>query len=409
MNEATPSHDNSSEITHLVKLVTQRAPLDAVSTLSCETAETVSAVLRQLKPALAIKLLHHLPDELTDLISIDTSDSVGAQWALNRDYPEDQLGRFMEHPLAVFKAETTACDAIDAIREITKEALITYAYVTDSQQQLIGLVVMRDLMLAEPQATLGSIMINNPFHLTTTTSIGDAMAATVQRHYPVYPVCDEAGQLLGEMQGYVLFEEHTFELTAQSGRMVGVEKEEHLHTHWLTSLKYRHPWLQFNLLTAFLAAFVVGYFEETISQIVMLAVFLPVLAGQAGNTGSQSLAITLRGLTLGEFKDHAARHALIKEGLLGLSNGILVGLTAGAAMFAYAMISGSNDGLMLALVVFMAMVGSCVISGITGVLVPLGLEKAGADPSSASAIFLTSITDVVSLGLFLGFATVIIL
>lgn len=409
MNEERAKHLDKTVINDLVKLATQRAPLDAVSTLSGETAETVTEVLQRLKPSLAIKLLHHLPSELTDAITIDRSDSIGAQWELNRDYPEDQIGRFMEQSLAVYTAETTASEAIENIRHITQESLITYAYVVDSKQKLIGLVVMRDLMLAETDAPLGTIMIDQPFYLTTDTSISDAMAATVQRHYPVYPVCNELGVLQGELQGYVLFEEHTFELTAQSGRMVGIEKEEHLHTPWRSSLKSRHPWLQFNLLTAFLAAFVVGFFEETISQIVMLAVFLPVLAGQAGNTGSQSLAITLRGLTLGEFKENATRDALFKEGLLGLSNGILVGVTAGAAMFAYAMISGSNDGLLLALVVFMAMVGSCVISGITGVLVPLGLEKIGADPSTASAIFLTSITDVVSLGLFLGFATLIVL
>jgi magnesium transporter len=191
--------------------------------------------------------------------------------------------------------------------------------------------------------------------------------------------------------------------------MVGIDKEEHLHTHFLTSLKYRHPWLQLNLMTAFLAAFVVGMFEDTISRIVMLAVFLPVLAGQSGNTGSQSLAITLRGITLGEMTEGMFRKVAMKEIYLGLANGFLVGITASIAMYVYATWSHSPVASSLALIVLLAMVGSCVISGLTGVLVPLGLKKLGADPTTASAIFLTTATDVVSMGMFLGFATVMVL
>ena len=214
--------------------------------------------------------------------------------------------------------------------------------------------------------------------------------------------------MLGILQGFVLFEEHAFDLSAQSGRMVGVEKEEHLHTPWLTSFKYRHPWLQLNLLTAFLAAFVVGSFEDTISKVVLLAVFLPVLAGQSGNTGGQSLAITLRAMTLNEFKNHSYRHALIKEGLLGLANGTFVGLTAAAAMFAYATYSGNAQAFTLAFVVLVAMVGSCLVSGISGVLIPITLKKFGTDPATASTIFLTTATDVVSMGMFLGVAALML-
>ena len=111
--------------------------------------------------------------------------------------------------------------------------------------------------------------------------------------------------------------------------MVGVEKEERLSTPWPRSLRFRHPWLQLNLLTAFLAAAVVGAFQGTIDRLVVLAVFLPVLAGQSGNTGCQALAVTLRGLTLGELRHGGGRRLVLKEALLGLLNGALVGLTAG--------------------------------------------------------------------------------
>lgn len=406
----TENHAESIAAPHaaMLALVKQRAPLDAASMLADEPIETIQAVLAHLRPALAIRLLRHLPEALALQIHIDADSALNSQWQLNRDYAEGVLGRYMEPPHAVYPPDMAVGDAIEDIRKISQDALITYAFVTDDAGKLLGLVVMRDLMLAARDAHLSSIMLKNPFFLSPDASISDAMQASVRRHYPVYPVCDAQKRLLGILQGFVLFEEHAFDLSAQSGRMVGVEKEEHLHTPWLTSFKYRHPWLQLNLLTAFLAAFVVGSFEETISKVVLLAVFLPVLAGQSGNTGGQSLAITLRAMTLNEFKHHTYRYALIKEGLLGLANGVLVGLTAATAMFAYATYSGNAEAFTLAFVVLVAMLGSCFISGVSGVLIPISLKKFGTDPATASTIFLTTATDVVSMGMFLGVAALML-
>ena len=112
----------------------------------------------------------------------------------------------------------------------------------------------------------------------------------------------ESGRLVGMVRGQALFERQAFEISAQAGSMVGVEKEERVGTHWWRSFRLRHPWLQLNLLTAFIAAAVVGVFQDTIDRIVVLAAFLPVLAGQSGNTGCQALAVTLRGMTLGELR-----------------------------------------------------------------------------------------------------------
>jgi len=191
--------------------------------------------------------------------------------------------------------------------------------------------------------------------------------------------------------------------------MVGVEKEERLGTPWPRSLRFRHPWLQLNLLTAFVAASVVGVFQDTLDQLVVLAVFLPVLAGQSGNTGCQALAVALRGITLGELEPSRARAVVAKEALLGCINGALVGVTAGLGMYLFARFQNNDAALTLAFVVLLAMVGSCTISGILGAVVPLALRRAGADPATASSIFLTTATDVVSMGAFLALATWLIL
>ena len=207
----------------------------------------------------------------------------------------------------------------------------------------------------------------------------------------------------------MLFEQQNFKISAQAGQMVGVQKEEHATTDWKSSLKMRHPWLQINLFTAFCAAFVVSLFEDTIAQVVVLAAFLPVLAGQSGNTGCQSLAVTIRGITLGEFEPGVFKKVLSKEMLLGLVNGAVVGLVAGIAMIAYAIYTDASQPVVLGLVVMLAMTGACLASGMTGVLVPITLKRLGADPATASSIFLTTATDVVSMGLFLWLANVLVL
>ena len=138
-------------------------------------------------------------------------------------------------------------------------------------------------------------------------------------------MCDERGVLIGLVRGQAMFEEQAIEITMQPGTMVGVEKEERLATPWSKSFRFRHPWLQLNLLTAFAAGAVVSIFEGTVERLVALAVFLPVLAGQSGNTGCQALAVTLRGLTLGELKAGKARALVVKEASLGLMNGAITG------------------------------------------------------------------------------------
>jgi len=324
-------------------------------------------------------------------------------------YPEDSIGRLMEPPLAVFLPQQTVGEAIETIRELVRQAFITYAWVLEADGKLVGVITMRDLLFSDKSQTLGEIMLQNVFALKTTMPLLDAMKRTLDKHYPVYPVVDDEGRLKGTVRGQQMFEAQAVELSAQAGEMVGVTKEERLTTPWSRSLLFRHPWLQLNLLTAFVAAFVVGLFEGTLQKIVLLAVFLPVLAGQSGNTGCQALAVTLRGMTLGELKPGGTPAAVAKEAILGLCNGALVGLSAGAGMFVYAWMQGNPQAWMLACVTWLAMVFACVISGISGVLVPTTLRRLGADPATASSIFLTTATDVVSMGAFLGLATLLLI
>lgn len=384
-------------------------PREAAELLATRDPALAAAVLQDLVPAVAQPILAALEPARRKAILAAASREFVERLKLEQKFPEGSVGRTMEPPVAVFRPEKTVGEAIETLREMVKTRLITYGFVTTGDGKLVGVITMRDLLFNDADKRLEDIMLRDIFALPADLELVEAMKLTLNRHYPVYPVCDAEGRLVGLVRGQTLFEQQAIELSAQAGSMVGVEKEERLDTPWKRSLVFRHPWLQLNLLTAFIAAAVVGVFEDTIDKVVALAVFLPVLAGQSGNTGCQALAVTLRAMTLGELKGGREGAMLFKEGLLGLLNGVLVGITAGLGMFVFASMQKNEKALMLSVVVFLAMVGSCIISGVSGALVPLILKRLGADPATASSIFLTTATDVVSMGLFLGLATVLVL
>lgn len=390
---------------NLLEDVRERAPYDAADLLETLPALDGVRVLEALNPMVAQQVLHEMTDEHRCAIIAAAPIEKARQWMRNREYPEDSVGWLMEPPVAVFRPSMTVSGTIEALRKLTKRAFITYGYVTDDANRLLGVLVFRDLMLGKPEALLSEVMYTSIFALRPDMELTDAMKQTVNRHLPVYPVCDAEGRLLGLVRGQNLFEARAIEISAQAGTMMGVNDEERLSTPLWRSLRFRHPWLQVNLVTAFLAAGVVGYFEPTLDRLVLLAAFLPVLAGQSGNTGCQALAVALRGMTLGDLKAGDERRLVMKEGTLGLLNGALVGLTAGIGMFLYASSQENPKAVMLGVVVLLSMVASCVVSGLCGALIPLTLRKLGADPATASSIFLTTATDVVSMGVFLGLAT----
>jgi magnesium transporter len=392
----------------LAVALTQLKPRDGAEFLSQQDDSTILEVLRAVSPEVVRPVFTHFRGKQRKRLLAAASRAEAEQWARSETYEEGTIGRMMEAPTATFTPDGTVGEAVESIRDLVKHAFVTYLFVVDAGGHLVGIVTMRELLLADRNSRLAEIMLEDVFFLTPELQVRDAMKLVLNRHFPVYPVCDPDRTLLGEIRGQTMFEEQAFEISAQPGKMVGVDREERLSTPWKRSLLFRHPWLQLNLLTAFLAAAVVGIFQETIDRLVILALFLPVLAGQSGNTGCQALAVALRGLTLGELKPGKEKALVMKESLLGLLNGALVGLTAGLGMYVVATLQKNPSAPQLALIVFLAMIGSCVISGIAGALIPLTLRKLGADPATASSIFLTTATDVASMGMFLGLATLII-
>jgi magnesium transporter len=388
--------------------VKSRSANAAAAKLEQYGGAAIATALSRLSPAFAQDVLEALPKPARERTLDAASGEIARQWQLNARYPKDTIGRMMEPVVACYPPEQTVGETIDKLRELVKTTFITYVYVVDADVRLQGIVTMRDLLFSDHASRLKNVMFRDPFALPADLALMDAMKLVLDRHYPVYPVIDEQKRLVGLVRGQSMFEAQAIEISMQAGTMVGLEKEERLTTPVLRSLKMRHPWLQLNLLTAFLAAAVVGYFQDTIDRLVILALFLPVLAGQSGNTGCQALAVTLRGMTLGEMKPGKARPLVSKETWLGMANGAGVGLMAALGMYITALGQHQAQAFTLAFVVFAAMVFSCIASGLSGVLVPVGLKKLGFDPATASSIFLTTATDCVSMGTLLLLATVLI-
>ena len=377
---------------------------DAVIRLAPLPDASIARLLHALGPGRAVAILDRFGVERRRAIAFAAGQGENGQWLTGQSWPQGSIGRLMEPAPAVFAESATVAEVIDTLRPVVSHTLVTYVFVVDANRHLAGIVAFRELAFARAEQKLAEIMVGKPFSLQPQTDVIDAMREVVRRHYPVYPVCDADGRLIGVVRGAVIFVELAFEISAQAGAMVGVEKEERLATPWQRALRFRHPWLQINLVTAFVAASVVGLFQGTVNRIVLLAVFIPVLSGQCSNTGCQSLAVTLRGMTLGELGAGRTRTLLWKETWLGFLNGALTGVVAAIGMLWLAHHQGHPQALMLALITFVAMVGSCALSGVAGAAVPLALKRLGADPATASSIFLTTATDVVSMGIFLGLA-----
>lgn len=393
---------------NLVTEIRRRDGADAAKLLMREAPEVAGQVLLELNPGRTSGILELFSEDYVARVLASVPAEYARQWARNQVYADGTVGRMMDPAVAVFPADITVGDATERLRNMIKTAFVTYGYITDRGGKLLGLVTMRDLLFGANETKLSALMLTDVFALDADAQLADAVKPVLNRHYPVYPVCDSARRLVGLVRGSTLFEEQSFEISAQPASMVGVE-EERLSTPWPRSLKFRHPWLQLNLVTAFLAAAVVGAFQGTLDKLVILALFLPVLAGQSGNTGCQALAVTLRGMTLGELRPGAERSLVIKEASLGFLNGVLVGLVAAAGMYVTATMQHNAAALRLSLSVLLAMTASCVVSGIAGAMIPLTLKKLGFDPATASSIFLTTATDVASMGCFLSLATVLVL
>ncbi len=357
-------------------------------------------LLRNLDPPQAGALLSGLGTQrCKDLLAGLARAEAGALHALMQ-YPTDSAGRLMDPRITVFQSDMTVEEALERLRSIRQRRRVLDLLIVDSDGRLSGTVPIQEVVLAEAETTLLSLVTGVPVAVAAFTT-REEIVETMERHkLTSIPVVDYDNRPLGIIRLNEMVSAVEEELSADLVSMTGASKEERALSKVSFAIRKRLPWLQINLATAFLAAAVVGVFEETIARFTALAVLLPVVAGQSGNTGAQALAVVLRGLALREITLRHWPQVVTKEFAAGLVNGLGVALVTCAGVYVW---SGSPG---LVLVIGLAMVLAMAIAGVAGALIPVLLARMGQDPAQSSSIVLTTVTDVFGFFSFLGLATV---
>lgn len=315
-------------------------------------------------------------------------------------YPENSAGRLMETRINVFRGGMSVAQTLDRLRESRLRGLQS-VFLVDDENVLTSKVAVHDIATADPGQTLRELAQPIVVAVNPMTPRDEVVELLERYRLPNIPVISLDGKLVGVVRYSTLVRALEQVATASIQTMVGASKDERALSKASFAVKKRLPWLQINLLTAFLAASVVGLFESTIAQFTALAVLLPVVAGQSGNAGAQALAVTMRGLALREITDRQWLPVTVKEVTVGLVNGVAVALTCGIGVFVW---SGSFG---LVLVIAMSMVLAMIVAGFAGAVVPMALKRLGQDPAQSSSIILTTVTDVAGFFSFLGIATLL--
>jgi magnesium transporter len=313
-------------------------------------------------------------------------------------FPEGSAGRLMAKDFVAFHTGIKVREAIQRMRQLAgRKALSSYTYVIDSENHLVGVINMRDLILARGDAELESIMRTQVFSVDSFMDREDVARQLTQHGYFAAPVVDSDGRLLGVVKSDRLIGQVQEKATEDMQRMFGAG-DERTNSPISYALRKRLLWLNINLGTAFLAASVVAIFEGIIAKITVLAVFLPVVAGQGGNAGIQTLAVVMRGLVMREIKPGQFRRLLGREAILGFVNGAAIGVVTGLVAWVW------HGNPFLGIVIGVAMIIGMVVAGLAGAAIPLTMKALGLDPAQSSGIILTTVTDVVGFFAFLGLA-----
>lgn len=313
-------------------------------------------------------------------------------------YTPDSAGGIMDPRVTTFRPDATVREGLARLRALGPKR-IYQLFIVDDAGRLIGGVPLQELAIADPRQRLGDLMVRGLPVVSATASLEEVVEILEHRRVTTLPVVDIDGMLVGVIRHDALIEATEAEATADIQTMVGVSREERALSPVVFAVKRRLPWLQVNLLTAFLAAAVVGLFEGTIARFTALAVLMPIVAGQSGNTGAQALAVTMRALTLREVRVRHWWRVAFKELSVGFVNGTAVAFVTAVAVFLWSQSIG------LGFVIGTSMVGSMMIAGLAGASVPMLLTSLGQDPAQSSSILLTTVTDVVGFMSFLGLAT----
>ncbi len=390
---------------------------DAAETLAELDETTAVDVLENLDPDIAAQIIAEMsPDDAADVLDeldadhrdvllgkLEKEDSESLRRLLAFD-PNSAAG-IMNTEMLLIDDDINVDEAIHQVRgQMEDKENPYYAYVVDKSDFLVGVLSLRDLMLSKPGQTVRDALGHHPV-ISVQYNVDKAEVARMISHYNFMclPVVDYEGHIMGVVTHDDIMDIIHEEASADMLGMVGAHPDETVDTPWFESVRNRLPWLFINLVNSSLSAFVVYMFEGSIAEMAVLAVLMPMVANQAGNTGQQALAVLIRQLATERFDQKKSWMAVLREGKIGFTTGAAMALVAFAAVWIF------SGNAVLGLVMGGALLCDMCLGAVAGGSIPLIFRALGRDPAQASSIFLTTITDGAGFFIFLGLATVFLL
>ncbi|HFD92478.1 MAG TPA: magnesium transporter [Gammaproteobacteria bacterium] len=348
--------------------------------------------------------LHDLPDVVIQevLQSMDEQDRQRLESVLS--YPEDTAGGLMNTDTITVRPDVTLDVVLRYLRLRGELPPVTdKLFVVDRDDHYLGSLPLTTLLTQAPTLSVSEVMTTEVESIPATMSARDVASLFEHHDLVSAPVVDDEGRLVGRITiddvVDVIRDEGEHSLLS----MTGLDEEEDMFAPVPVSARHRGVWLGINLLTAFIASWVIGLFQETIDKVVALAVLMPIVASMGGIAGSQTLTLVIRGIAVGKIGDSNARKLLLKELAVGLLNGVWWALVVAAITVLW------FGDYRIGMVIAIAIVVNLVFAALAGATIPMLLRKLGADPALGGSVLLTTVTDVVGFMAFLGLATVILL
>jgi magnesium transporter len=386
-------------------ILSEMDPALAATVVSDMEPPEASMVLAAMDPDDRVDVLEHVPRAMHDAIvgEMDAEDVEEVRQL--EQYPPDTAGGIMTTEVTALYEYLTVGEAIEQLRELNERLeQMFYVYVIDRRGHLIGVLSMRDLILARPDRLLRQIM--RPKVVSVPATMDQEQVARIMRrfNYLAMPVVDERNRLVGLVTVDDVVDVVEEEATEDVQKMFGAGAEERLTSPWVFSFQKRVWWLLVNLATAFMAAAVVGLFSDTIQKWVVLAFYMPIIAGMGGNASAQAMAVAVRGLALGQVDRALLGRVLVRQFLVGLLTGVVIGLVTGAI----AAVFHHDQGWSLALVVTLALIINHTLATVSGAAIPFIMNSMGFDPAQSATIFATTVTDVGGFFSLLGLASLLL-
>ncbi len=368
-------------------------------------ADDAARLIAEMDPDDAVDILDEVEEGHRDILLSNLPADDAEELRMLLSFDPDTAAGVMNTDIIMVSSSSTVDEAIMLIRsELEEKEMPYYVYVVDSQETLEGVISLRDLMLARP-GTLLTNMVNKQDVISVQYDTDKAEVARLLGHYNFLclPVVDREEHLMGVVTHDDVLDIIQDEASSDMLGMVGAGQDENVDTPWTRSVRIRLPWLVINMCTSSLSAFIVSLFEGSIAQMALLAVLMPMVANQAGNTGQQALAVMIRQLATESFDARRSWGAVFRESKIGLGTGIFM------ALLAYVGVMFLSHNSMLATVMGIALLLDMLLGAIAGGAIPLILRALGRDPAQASSIFLTALTDSGGFFIFLGLATTFLL